>query len=180
MRAISFINHLPPTPLCPLCPSSECKTDKWRIRSYFGSTENVGSLLPDCLGTPTRDPTIFGRVNVCANLRHLGDITHLQAICWRLTPHTCSSGSISGWDERFCLPLALPGQPHAWATCHCWPTQTLPGLPQLPGPHCRDQAAHRQKAFEMAGSVVWGLGRALVKCYSAQTGLLCIQLGVPF
>lgn len=72
----------------------------------------------------------------------------------------CASASISGWDERFCLPLAPPGQLHAWATCHHWPTQPLPRPPQLPQPHCGDQPAHKQKAYKMVWPMMW-LGNSL-------------------
>lgn len=81
----------------------------------------------------------------------------------------CLSGSISGRDERFCLPLAPPQQPHARATRHHWLSQTLPKpLPQLPWPHRRGRPAYRQKASEMvrpAWAASWG------KCCCARTRL---------
>lgn len=70
-KAISFINHLPPTPLCPLHPSSERKltTENSVILWLSGERRIPPPRLP---GDTTRNPTIVGRTNACDNLRHLG------------------------------------------------------------------------------------------------------------
>lgn len=71
MKAISFINHLPPTPLSPLHPSSERKlTMENSVILWLNRERRVPP--PWLPGDITRNPTISGCVNECDNLRHLG------------------------------------------------------------------------------------------------------------
>lgn len=70
-KAISSINHLLPTPLCPLHPSSERKLT---MENSVILWLNQGRRVPPpwLPGDTTRNPTILGCVNVCDNLRQLG------------------------------------------------------------------------------------------------------------
>lgn len=70
-KAISFINHLLPTPLCLLHPSSERKLTMENSVILWLSCDR--RIPPPWLpGDTTRNPTIFGRVNASDNLRHVG------------------------------------------------------------------------------------------------------------
>lgn len=94
----------------------------------LGSIETTRSPLPGCVGTPTRDTSITSRVGLYDNLRHLGDDMSSSNVLASF-PHMCSYGCGSGWDEQFCLPLALhgaaPGLGYLPPLAHPDPVQVL-------------------------------------------------------
>lgn len=73
----------------------------------------------------------------------------------------CLSGSISGRDERFCLPLAPPGQLHARAARHPWLSRALPKPPSAPrappqGPAGPQAEGLRDGPVTEAWEAFWG------------------------
>lgn len=130
----------------------------------LGSIENAGSLLPGCLGTPTRDTTIIGPVNRCNNLRHLGRDYTSPSNTLASRSHMCSYSRAAGWDERFCLPLALPGQLWARATCHHGPPRTS-WVPLQTPPRRAGQPTGRRRLREVLQCLYKGylaLGRSFI------------------